>query len=113
MAKILIIDDDSSICETLEMYLAEEGYEVYSALTGTEGLNRFVETSPDVVILDIRLPDVDGFMILEDLREENGKGVSGAVYQHAGDHADRNNDPAVKKRGMPGCIHVRCFCRDP
>ncbi len=71
MAKILIIDDDSSICETLEMYLAEEGYEVYSALTGTEGLNRFVETSPDAVILDIRLPDVDGFTILEDLREEN------------------------------------------
>ncbi|HOG17458.1 MAG: Nitrogen assimilation regulatory protein [Syntrophaceae bacterium PtaU1.Bin231] len=71
MAKILIIDDDSSICETLEMYLTEEGYEVQSALTGTEGLNRFVETSPDVVILDIRLPDVNGFTILEDLREEN------------------------------------------
>ncbi len=71
MAKILIIDDDRSICETLEMYLSEEGYEVQSALTGTEGLNRFVETSPDVVILDIRLPDVNGFTILEDLREEN------------------------------------------
>ena len=71
MAKILIIDDDSSICETLEMYLGEEGFEVYSALTGTEGLNRFVQVVPDVVILDIRLPDVDGFTILEDLREEN------------------------------------------
>jgi two-component system response regulator AtoC len=71
MSKILVIDDDSSICETLELYLTEEGYKVKTALTGTDGLNRFVETSPDVVILDIRLPDIDGFTVLEDLREEN------------------------------------------
>jgi two-component system response regulator AtoC len=71
MSKILVIDDDRSICETLELYLTEEGYEVVTAATGTEGLNRFVETSPDVVILDIRLPDVDGFTVLEDLREED------------------------------------------
>jgi len=71
MIKILVIDDDLSICETLEMYLTEEGYTVYTANTGTDGLNRFVETNPDVVILDIRLPDISGFMVLEDLREEN------------------------------------------
>lgn len=71
MTKILVIDDDLSICETLELYLTEEGYTVYTANTGTDGLNRFVQTSPDVVILDIRLPDISGFMVLEDLREEN------------------------------------------
>jgi len=71
MIKILVIDDDLSICETLEMYLTEEGYTVYTANTGTDGLNKFVETNPDVVILDIRLPDISGFMVLEDLREEN------------------------------------------
>ncbi len=71
MIKILVIDDDLSICETLEMYLTEEGYSVYTANTGTDGLNKFVETNPDVVILDIRLPDISGFMVLEDLREEN------------------------------------------
>jgi two-component system, NtrC family, response regulator AtoC len=71
MTKILVIDDDLSICETLELYLTEEGYKVFTANTGTDGLNKFVEHSPDVVILDIRLPDVSGFMVLEDLREEN------------------------------------------
>ncbi|MEA3222752.1 MAG: sigma-54 dependent transcriptional regulator [Thermodesulfobacteriota bacterium] len=71
MSKILVIDDDSSICETLDLYLTEEGYKVYTALTGTDGLGRFVEASPDVVILDIRLPDVDGFTILEDLIKED------------------------------------------
>jgi len=71
MSKILVIDDDSSICETLDLYLTEEGYDVYTAVTGTEGLNKFVETSPDVVILDIRLPDIDGFTVLEDLKEDD------------------------------------------
>jgi two-component system response regulator AtoC len=71
MAKILVIDDDSSIRETLEMYLSEEGYEVYTAPTGTDGINTFNRISPEVVILDIRLPDVNGFIILEELREED------------------------------------------
>ncbi len=71
MIKILVIDDDQSICETLEMYLTEEGYAVLTANTGTDGLNKFVEVTPDLVILDIRLPDISGFTVLEDLREEN------------------------------------------
>ncbi|HEY5497892.1 MAG TPA: sigma-54 dependent transcriptional regulator [Syntrophales bacterium] len=70
MAKILVIDDDSSIAESLDLYLTEEGYTVYTAATGTDGLNAFVKHAPDLVILDIRLPDVDGFTVLEDLREE-------------------------------------------
>ena len=68
MPKILVIDDDVSIAETLELYLTEEGYDVVTAHTGTEGLNRYVKSSPEVVILDIRLPDIDGFTVLEDLR---------------------------------------------
>ena len=70
MTKILVIDDDSSIAESLDLYLTEEGYTVYTAATGTDGLNAFVKHAPDLVILDIRLPDVDGFTVLEDLREE-------------------------------------------
>ncbi|HOF06275.1 MAG TPA: sigma-54 dependent transcriptional regulator [Syntrophales bacterium] len=71
MAKILVIDDDSSIAESLELYLTEEGYTVYTAATGTEGLNAYVKHNPDLVILDIRLPDIDGFTVLEDLRDED------------------------------------------
>ncbi len=71
MAKILVIDDDKSISESLDLYLTEEGHEVFTANTGTDGLNMAIENSPEVVILDIRLPDIDGFTVLEDLREEN------------------------------------------
>ncbi len=71
MASILVIDDDASIVETLDLYLTEEGYHVRTALTGTDGLNKYVQEASDVVILDIRLPDVDGFTVLEELKEEN------------------------------------------
>jgi two-component system response regulator AtoC len=71
MASILVIDDDASIRETLDLYLTEEGYKVETAQNGTEGLNKYVQHQADVVILDIRLPDVDGFAVLEDLKEEN------------------------------------------
>jgi two-component system response regulator AtoC len=71
MPSILVIDDDASIRETLDLYLVEEGYTVDTAQSGTEGLNKYVSNPADVVILDIRLPDVDGFSVLEDLKEEN------------------------------------------
>jgi len=71
MASILVIDDDASIVETLDLYLTEEGYNVRTAMTGTDGLNKYVQEPSDVVILDIRLPDIDGFTVLEDLKEEN------------------------------------------
>src|SRR5512133_2854718 len=71
MPTILIIDNDVSICETLKEHLSEKGYVVDTAQNGTEGLNRYVGNPADVVILDICLPDVDGFLVLEDLKEEN------------------------------------------
>lgn len=68
MRKILIIDDDKSICESLRLYLAEEGYEVGTALTGEEGLKQARTGAWDVVILDIFLSDVDGLDVLRRLK---------------------------------------------
>jgi two-component system response regulator AtoC len=101
MAKILVIDDDLSICETLKLYLTEEGYEVFTAATGTEGLNQFVENSPDVTILDIRLPDVDGFTILEELREEDENAKVIMITAHH----DMESTINAMKRGAFDYIH--------
>jgi DNA-binding NtrC family response regulator len=71
MAKILIIDDDESNRESLDMYLTEEGEDVVTAGTGERGVVQYREHRPDVVILDIRLPDIDGFTVLKRLKELN------------------------------------------
>jgi len=71
MSKILVIDDDDSNRESLEMYFLEEGYEVLTASTGRVGLKRYHETPVDAVILDIRLPDMEGFDVLDEIKTEN------------------------------------------
>ena len=66
-----MIDGDLVTLSMFELCLAKEGYETSTASTGTDGLNRYVETSPDLVILDILLSDIDGLTVLEELLEEN------------------------------------------
>lgn len=71
MKSILIIDDDPLIRKTLSAHLAAKNYEIISAETGEEGLQKFIEFNPDLVILDIRLPDIDGLETLKSIKSEN------------------------------------------
>jgi two-component system, NtrC family, response regulator AtoC len=63
--RILVIDDETAIQESLEMFLREKGLEVCTAGTGADGLASYARYHPQVVILDIRLPDVSGLEILD------------------------------------------------
>ncbi len=69
--KILVIDDDKEICEVVEMFLQLEGYDVQTANTGLSGLELFRRDAPDLVILDIGLPDVSGQQICRIIRSES------------------------------------------
>lgn len=69
MAKILIADDEPEILELSAKKISEAGYEVVTARNGQEALNRIYADSPDVIILDIRMPKLDGFEVLKRLRE--------------------------------------------
>lgn len=69
--RILIIDDDTSLRRVLEYNLQEEGYEVYAAADGSEGLLRFDEYQPDLVITDLKMPGVSGFQVLESIRQRS------------------------------------------
>lgn len=64
MVKILVVDDEVSILETLDMYLTEKGIQVFKAETGEEGFALYCENKPDIVILDIQLPDLNGLDLL-------------------------------------------------
>lgn len=73
MTKVLIIDDDSSTCELLRMFLENEGYEVRTAHDGVDGITAFRMYEPDVVLLDIMLPKKDGWQVCREIREHSNK----------------------------------------
>lgn len=68
--KILIIEDEADLVKGLELNLADEGYEVDWASDGREGLRRALEEAPDLVILDIMLPGMNGLEICRELRQK-------------------------------------------
>jgi two-component system response regulator AtoC len=71
MPKVLVIDDEVSILESLEMFLSERGFDVRTAASGEEGRAAFADFEPEVVILDIRLPDCTGFDVLAWLNQSS------------------------------------------
>ena len=70
MKSILIIDDDSLIRKTLSSHLSKQGFEVQTAEDGESGLKKYAEMGPDLVILDIRLPDTDGLDVLRQMKDQ-------------------------------------------
>jgi len=71
MSKILIIDDEPSIVNLVSAYLKPEGYEVYTAADGPSGLKAAKAFKPDLIVLDLMLPGMDGLEILSRLRRES------------------------------------------
>jgi DNA-binding response OmpR family regulator len=69
MTKILIVDDDPEIRQTLVYILEEEGYEVVTAADGTEGVRVFENTDPDLVITDIFMPRQEGIQTIREILE--------------------------------------------
>lgn len=71
MAKILLVEDDAVLCETLRYNLEREGYDTLATGNGASGLELARSAHPDLVILDVMLPDLDGFSICRILRGES------------------------------------------
>jgi two-component system response regulator AtoC len=73
MKSVLIIDDDPLIRKTLSSHLLKKGFEVQLAEIGEEGIGKCAEHDPDLVLLDVRLPDIDGIEVLRKIKERNKK----------------------------------------
>ena len=71
MTKILVVDDEPSIINLVTAYLKPEGYEVYTASDGNAGLKAARTFKPDLIILDLMLPGIDGIEVLTRLRRES------------------------------------------
>ena len=70
-AKILIADDDRNICELLMIYLEKENYNVVLAGNGEEALLKFDEEEPDILLLDVMMPRLDGWQVCRELRKKS------------------------------------------
>ena len=75
MTKVLVVDDDTNICDLLKMYLEKEGYEVKTANDGVEGMTVFKMYEPDIVLLDIMMPKKDGWQVCREIREHSQKPI--------------------------------------
>lgn len=73
--KILVVDDDSNICELLRLYLEKEGYAVKIVNDGVSAVNAFKQESPDLMILDIMLPKLDGWQVCREIRKFSDKPI--------------------------------------
>jgi len=71
--KILVVEDEATLQKALNDVLAQEGYEVLNALDGVTGLDLAKKENPDLILLDIILPKMDGFDVLRGLKEEDYK----------------------------------------
>ena len=67
--KILVVDDDKNICELLRLYMEQEGYTVLIANDGETAVSSFSDFNPDIIILDIMLPRMDGWQVCREMRK--------------------------------------------
>jgi DNA-binding response OmpR family regulator len=73
--KILVVDDDKNISELLRLYLEKEGYSVAQAYDGHDAVKKFDECNPNLVLLDIMLPGIDGWQVCREIRKKSDKPV--------------------------------------
>lgn len=67
--KILVVDDERGICEILDRFLTRKGYEVITALNGETALKKVKNDKPNIVLLDIRMPNMNGVDVLKEIRK--------------------------------------------
>ncbi len=75
--KILLADDDPDVIDVVSMILEEEGYEIVTAKDGSEALEKIKLENPDLIILDLLMPHVDGFAVIDMLRDPRYERWSG------------------------------------
>jgi len=90
--KVLLVDDDRDIVETLENRLKREGYEVVTAFDGDEALEKVKDANPDIILLDLMMPKKNGFEVLQEVRKSFNKKWRPVIIVSASDELE-----AVKK----------------
>jgi DNA-binding response OmpR family regulator len=86
-SKILVVDDERNIVQLARLYLDKEGYQVEAAYDGAQALEKVRQTNPDLVILDIMMPEMDGLSVAKELRKTSNVPI--IILTARGDDVDR------------------------
>jgi two-component system, OmpR family, response regulator ResD len=87
--KVLVVDDEPTILEIVGRYMERAGYETYSAADGPEALRQAELHHPDLVVLDIMLPEIDGIEVMRRLQERPGSRTAVILLTARGEESDR------------------------
>ena len=129
LLRVLLVDDDVELCAMMREYFAQSGHRLECAYDGRDGLTRAFQDRFDIVLLDVMLPSIDGFLVLQQLRRRSGVPVvmlTARVHRDdrivgldkgADDYLTKPFDPeellarirAVLRRARAGCSAVRRF----
>ena len=114
MSRVLVVEDDKDIAELIAHYLQKAGHTVETVATGTAGLKRAKEAAPDLILLDLMLPGMDGLMVCQTLRSDPGTAAIPIIMLTArGEEGDRiaglelGADDYVTKPFSPGELTAR------
>ena len=93
MATLLIVDDEPGIVEEVKAFFEEEGYKVYTADSGEAGIQLIKELKPDLLLIDMKLPDISGLRVLTSAKQISPKSktivITGYVDQSLIDEAEK------------------------
>ncbi len=93
MAILVIVDDEPGIVEEVKTFFEEEGHRVYTADSGEDGIRLVGEVKPDLLLLDVKLPDISGLKVLEAIKKISPKSktivITGYVDQNLIDEAEK------------------------
>jgi len=103
MKKVLIVDDDTMIVEFLAECLKREGYEIIEAFGGESGYKKAVECKPELMVLDLMMPDIHGFDVCQNIRHDHSLNKMKILISSAkGYEVDKK---AAKRLGADGYLN--------
>ena len=101
MKRLLIVDDELAIVEALQDILSVEGYDVITAFNGVDGLQRMADSKPDLVLLDLMMPVMDGREMLRRMREDSRLSSVPVVVMSAGRISDEERRTSARFLAKP------------
>ena len=90
MKTILIVEDEFAVADTLSEFLTDAGYKTVAAVDGKEGLARLAESHPDLVLLDVMMPIVDGLEMLRTMRAQKDSQATPVILMTASPRPDKS-----------------------